>query len=116
MHRHVFLRIVVILINHGEYFQIRVNAIGKMSFSPLLKCTSVICMLAYGSPVDIIDEYVQIGESTIIECLERFLRCVNEVFRIEYLRRHNNKDVEHLLQIGESCDYSCMLGFIDCMH
>jgi hypothetical protein len=36
--------------------------------------------LAYGSPADIVDEYVRIGESTSIECLERFVRGINEVF------------------------------------
>ncbi|XP_058750431.1 uncharacterized protein LOC131623441 [Vicia villosa] len=77
MHRHVFLRIVVVLGNHDEYFQMRVDATGKMGLSPLQKCTCTIRMLAYGSPADSVDEYVRIGESTSIECLERFVRGVN---------------------------------------
>ncbi|XP_058725623.1 uncharacterized protein LOC131596903 [Vicia villosa] len=116
MHRHLFLRIVETLGNHDEYFQMRVDATGKMGLSPLQKCTSAICMLAYGSSADIVDEYVQIGESTAIECLERFVRGVNEVFRAEYLRRPNNNNVEHLLQMGESRGFPGMLGSIDCMH
>ncbi|XP_058742373.1 uncharacterized protein LOC131614851 [Vicia villosa] len=102
MHRHLFLRIVETLGNHDEYFQMRVDATGKMGLSPLQKCTSAIRMLAYGSSADIVDGYVRIGESTAIECLERFVRGVNEVFGAEYLRRPNNNDVEHLLQMGES--------------
>jgi len=54
-------------------------------------------MLAYGSPAKIIDEYVRIGESTSAECLNRFVRGVNEVFGDEYLRRPNNNDVDQLL-------------------
>ncbi|KAI5414550.1 hypothetical protein KIW84_040151 [Lathyrus oleraceus] len=50
--------------NHDEYFQMRVDATGKMGLSPLQKCTSAIRMLAYGSPADLVDEYVRIGEST----------------------------------------------------
>ncbi|KAI5423212.1 hypothetical protein KIW84_046271 [Lathyrus oleraceus] len=84
MHRHVFLRIVDALGNHDEYFQIRVDAIGKMGLSPLQKCTSAIRMLAYGSPADLVDEYVRIGESTSIECLERFVKGVNVVFGAEF--------------------------------
>ncbi|XP_050916792.1 uncharacterized protein LOC127131963 [Lathyrus oleraceus] len=102
MHRHVFLRIVDALGNHDEYFQMRVDATGKMGLSQLQKCTSVIRMLAYGSHADLVDEYVRIGESTSIECLERFVKGVNVVFGAEYLRKPNNTDVEHLLQMGES--------------
>ncbi|KAI5384778.1 hypothetical protein KIW84_071683 [Lathyrus oleraceus] len=83
MHRHVFLRIVDALGNHDEYFQMRVDATGKMGLSPLQKCTSAIRMLAYGSLADLIDEYVRIGESTSIECLERFVKGVNVVFGAE---------------------------------
>ncbi|KAI5427276.1 hypothetical protein KIW84_032622 [Lathyrus oleraceus] len=83
MHRHVFLRIVDALGNHDEYFQMRVDATGKMGLSPLQKCTSAIRMLAYGSPADLVDEYVRIGESTSIECLERFVKGVDVVFGAE---------------------------------
>jgi hypothetical protein len=94
----------------------RVDATGKMGLSPLQKCTATILMLAYGSPADIVDEYVRIGESTTIECLERFVRGVNEVFGAEYLRRPNNNDVDRLLQMGEARGFPGMLGSIDCMH
>lgn len=73
-------------------------------------------MLAYGSPADIIDEYVRIGENTSIECLERFVRGVNVVFWTKYFRKPNNNDVEYLLQMGESRGFSGLLGFIDCMY
>ncbi|XP_050891427.1 uncharacterized protein LOC127096941 [Lathyrus oleraceus] len=75
MHRHVFLQIVDSLGNHDEYFQMRVDATGKMGLSPLQKCTSSI---------------------------QRFVKGVNVVFGAEYLRKPNNTDVEHLLQMGES--------------
>ncbi|CAK8573544.1 unnamed protein product [Lathyrus sativus] len=42
MHKHVFLRIVDALGNHDEYFQMKVDATGKMGFSPLQKCTSYV--------------------------------------------------------------------------
>lgn len=110
------IRIVTTLGHHDEYFQMRVDAIGKMGFSPLQKCTSTIRMFTYGSPANIVDKYVRIGESTTVECLDRFVRGMNEVFGAEYLRRPNNNDVDHLLQIGEARDFPGMLGSIDCMH
>jgi len=113
MHMHVFIRIVTALEHHDEYFHMRVNATGKMGLSPLRKCTAAICML---SPTDIVDEYVKIGESTTVEYLDRFVRGVNEVFGAEYLRRPNNNDVDHLLQMGEAREFPGMLGSIDCMH
>ncbi|XP_058768041.1 uncharacterized protein LOC131641753 [Vicia villosa] len=85
--------------NHDEYFRMRVDATGKMGLSPLQKCTSAIRMLAYGSAADIVDKYG-----------------VNAIFGAKYLRKHNNTDVEHLLQMGESRGFPGRLGSIDCMH
>ena len=45
-------------------------------------------MLAYGVSADFLDEYVRLGESTIIECLQYFVRGVVDVFG-EYLRAPN---------------------------
>ncbi|XP_058769750.1 uncharacterized protein LOC131643522 [Vicia villosa] len=72
MHRHLFLRIVETLGNHDEYFQMRVDATGKMGLSPLQKCISSIRMLAYGSSTDIVDEYVRIGSNNDINVLNQF--------------------------------------------
>lgn len=73
-------------------------------------------MLTYGFSADIVDEYVQIGESTIVECVKRFVRGVDELFGDENLRRPNNNDVEYLLQMKELCGFPGMFGSIDCMH
>jgi hypothetical protein len=42
-------------------------------------------MLAYGISANFLDEYVRMGESTIIECLKHFVKAVIEVFGEEYL-------------------------------
>ncbi|RDY00632.1 hypothetical protein CR513_16170, partial [Mucuna pruriens] len=80
------------------------------------KCTTAICMLAYGLIIDSVDEYVCIGESIVIECLYNFVKGVNEVFVIEYLRKPNNNYIKRLLKIGDSVDLPGMLGNIDRMH
>jgi len=62
------------------------------------------------------DEYIRIVKYTVIQCLEAFVKGVNEIFRDEYLRRPNNKDINRLLQIWEAYGFLGMLGFINCMH
>ncbi|CAK8531303.1 unnamed protein product [Lathyrus sativus] len=56
IHKHVFLRIVEALGQHDEYFLMMVDATGRTSLSPLQKCTHVICMLAYGTSTDSVDD------------------------------------------------------------
>ncbi|XP_062119105.1 uncharacterized protein LOC133832832 [Humulus lupulus] len=69
-----------------------------------------------GAPADYVDEYVRICETTTIECLVNFVRGVNDIFGIEYLRRPSAGDIRRLLQMGEVCGFPHMLGSIDCMH
>jgi hypothetical protein len=73
-------------------------------------------ILTYGLLTDAIDEYVQIGESTARESLDHFCRVVIDVFGKEYLRSPNTIDVARLLQKGETCGFSGILGSVDCMH
>ena len=116
MGRHVFLRIVEALSNIDPYFQQRVDAIGKKGLSPLQKCTAAMRMLAYGVSADAVDDYVRIGESTAIECLEKFVEDVILVFESEYLRKPNSNDIQRLLKMGEDRGFPGMMGSIDCMH
>ena len=50
-------------------------------------------MLAYEVSTDVIDNYVRIGESIAIECLEKFVEDVILVFETEYLRKPNLNNV-----------------------
>ena len=73
-------------------------------------------MLAYGVSGDLIDEYVQIRETTALESLKKFVTAVIDVFSEEYLRKPNNEDIARLLAHGEHRGFPGMLGSIDCMH
>ncbi|XP_042441160.1 uncharacterized protein LOC122026452 [Zingiber officinale] len=101
MKKELFLRIVDAVKNHSEYFQWKVNAAGKKGLSPLQKCTAAVRQLAYGAPADHYDEYLRIAETTAIQCLFNFCRCVIEVFGAQYLRRPNAADIQHLLEMHE---------------
>ena len=78
--------------------------------------TVVVRMLAYGVAIDLMDEYVQIGESIAMESLKKFVATVVDIFSEEYLRSPNNEDIAKLLAHGESREFSGMLGSIDCIH
>ncbi|RLN34264.1 putative nuclease HARBI1 [Panicum miliaceum] len=116
MRRPLFLRIVRALGEWSPYFTRRRDGFYRQGLSPLQKCTAAIRMLARGSPADAVDEYVQIGESTAMECLERFAEGLIDQFGGEYLRCPTSADMQHLLQIGEECGFPGMLGSIGCMH
>ncbi|KAJ9544054.1 hypothetical protein OSB04_023761 [Centaurea solstitialis] len=75
----------------------RRNSIGRLGLSSLQKVTAAFRLLAYGVLADYVDEYVQIGESTAIESLKRFVVAIVEVFGDEYLRSPNNDDLTRLL-------------------
>jgi len=116
MRRHVFSRIMNALGVWSSYFTQRVDCTGRLGLSPLQKCTAAICMLAYGTASDMLDEYLKVVESTSLECLENFMQLVIEVFGPEYLRRPTVEDTERFLQVGEARGFPGMLGSIDCMH
>jgi hypothetical protein len=116
MQRSLFLRIVEAVQEHDNYFVQKMDGVGKLGLSALQKVTAAFRMLAYGTSADSTDEYVRIGESTVIECLKRFCRAIVEVYGEEYLRSPNAVDVARLLQKGEERGFPGMLGSLDCMH
>jgi hypothetical protein len=116
MNRRLFLRIVNSLGQWSPYFTYRADCAGRVGLSPLQKCTAAMRMLAYGTPVDALDEYLKIGKSTALECLDKFARGVIELFRGEYLRPPTREDLERILRLNESRGFPGMLGSIDCMH
>ncbi|CAK8579378.1 unnamed protein product [Lathyrus sativus] len=84
MHKHVFLRIVEALGQHDEYFRMMVDVTGRASLSPLQKCIVVsivvTSMLTYGTSADSVDDYLIIGETTTLKCVDKFTRGVINIF------------------------------------
>ncbi|XP_016192617.1 uncharacterized protein LOC107633514 [Arachis ipaensis] len=60
-------------------------------FSKILQMSRCIMLIffdgAYGVVADAVDDYVHIGESTTIECLEKYFVGIISVFENEYLRK-----------------------------
>ncbi|KAF8401013.1 hypothetical protein HHK36_014316 [Tetracentron sinense] len=111
-----FLRIQHVVEAYDPYFVQKIDAIGMFSLSSLQKITVAMRMLAYRVAADCVDEYVRIGESTVIESLQKFIQVVVAIFSDEYLRPPNNDDIARLLAVGENRRFPGMLGIIDCMH
>ncbi|XP_057771126.1 protein ALP1-like [Salvia miltiorrhiza] len=116
MSRELFLRIVNAL-EVDPYFQQRPDAIGRLSFSPIQKCTAAVRQLAYRTAADCCDEYLRIGETTALECLKKFCKAIVRIFGGTYLRRPTTADVQRITATHEARHgFPGMLGSLDCMH
>ncbi|GJV10900.1 ALP1-like protein [Tanacetum coccineum] len=100
-----------------RYFRVRIDAIGRNSIGPILKCTSAIRQMAYGTAPDAFDEYLQIAERTSRECLDHFTKCIHVLYHNNFLRRPTATDIQKTYQLHEEKHgLPGMLGSIDCMH
>ena len=112
MNKHLFMHIVQRLSNEVQFFQPKKDALGRVSLSPLQKCTAAIRILAYGNAADAVDEYLRIGATTARSCLEHFVDGIISLFGEEYLRRPTPADLQRLLDIGEYRGFPGMIGSI----
>jgi hypothetical protein len=65
---------------------------------------------------DTIDEYLKLGKTTVLECLEYYCLGINECFGNEFLRHPTIANTKHLRAKAEEHGFSGMLGSIDCMY
>jgi hypothetical protein len=66
--------------------------------------------------VDTIDEYLKLGKTTTLECLEYYCLNIIECFKDEFLRRPTVADIQRLLAKAEDRGFPSMLASIDCMY
>ncbi|XP_026459212.1 uncharacterized protein LOC113359855 [Papaver somniferum] len=106
----LFIRILHDITNYDKYFTQRYDDVKREGLSPLQKMIAAVRMLAYDLPADILDEYIQIGESTAVECLKRFCDAIIGIYEKEYLRKPNENDIARLLKEAESRGFPGMIG------
>ena len=116
MGRDLFLRILSNVEAHDVYFMQRDDATGRPGLSGLQKMTAAIRLLSYGYTADCCDEYLQIGETTVVESMKHFCDVVIALYESQYMRAPNTQDVARLLQEGDARGFPGMLGSLDCMH
>jgi hypothetical protein len=100
----------------SPYLTERHDATGHIGLTPLQKCTTALRQLAYVMVADTIDEYLKLGKSTVLECLEYHCAGIIECYRAEFLCRPTIADTQRLLAKAEKRGFPGMLGSIDCMH
>ena len=86
---------VQVLEVHDPYFTQRKDCAGRLGFTSLQKCTAAIRFLAYGYAADCIDEYVRMGESTVLDCLHHFCQGGVACFGEEYRRVPTEQDLKN---------------------
>ncbi|GJV36400.1 hypothetical protein Tco_1408877 [Tanacetum coccineum] len=94
MSRTLFTCIVEEVTLHCAFFREKEDCTGKLGISPLMKCTSAIRQLAYGTVPDALDEYLQMGHATSRQSLKHFCRSIVHIFGPEFLRKPTITNVE----------------------
>jgi hypothetical protein len=112
----LFLSVMHQLSETSPYFCERYDAISRVGLTVLQKCTAALRQLAYGMTADTIDEYLKLGKTTALECLEYYCSGIIECFGDEFLRCPTVTNTQRLLAKAENRGFPGMLGSIDCMH
>ncbi|XP_008231608.1 PREDICTED: uncharacterized protein LOC103330778 [Prunus mume] len=91
MRRELFNRIMEQIVPFDDYFKQKPDTTGKLGFSPQVKITAAMRMLAYSTTANLNDDYLKIVETTSFEACKRFYHAVNNLYGAEYL--HKSTDV-----------------------
>jgi hypothetical protein len=116
MWRTLFLSIIHKLSEISPYFYERCDATGRAILTVLQKYTATLCQLAYDMAVDTIDEYMKLGKTIALECLEYYYLSIIECFGDEFLRHPTVANTQRLLAKAEERRFFGILGSVDCMH
>jgi hypothetical protein len=112
----LFLSIMHKLGETSPYFYEMYDVIGRAGLTVLQKCNTALRQLAYDMTADTIDEYLKLGKTTALECLEYYCSGIIECFGDEFLCCSTVADTQRLLAKTEERGFSDMLGSIDCMY
>jgi hypothetical protein len=66
--------------------------------------------------IDTIDEYMKLGKTIVLVCLEYYYSGIIEYFGDEFLRRPTVTDTQRLLAKTEEHGFPGILWSIYCMH
>lgn len=112
----LFLTIMDKLVEANPYFRQKKDAIGVLGCTPHQKMTAAIRMLAYGSPADVLQEYIRTSASTNVESLKQYCETLVKEFGDQYLRPLEGSCLTSILEENESRGFPGCIGSIDCMH
>ncbi|KAI5318513.1 hypothetical protein L3X38_038221 [Prunus dulcis] len=107
MRRELFNRIMEQIVPFDDYFKQKLDATGKLGFLPQVKMTAAMRMLAYGTAVDLNNDYLKIADTTSFEACKRLYHAVKNIYGAEYLRKPTRVDLQKLLQKAEERFLAC---------
>ncbi|KAL5739311.1 hypothetical protein ACOSQ2_028491 [Xanthoceras sorbifolium] len=113
MRRELFIQNLLDVEAHDVYFTQRNSALGHQGLSRLQKMTAAIRLLSYSYSVDCCDEYLQIGETTVVKSMKHFCDIVIALYKSQYMQAPNTEDVARLLQEGDVRGFLGMLELLD---
>ena len=116
MKRTLFLRVVDSVCAVDDYFIQKPDATGKLGATAIQKVTAATRMLAYGASADQLDEWIRLGESTILKCLKHFNAAIITSLGEEYLRAPTKEDMVRILKQNGERGFPGNLGSLDCWH
>lgn len=94
----------------------RNDDLQRKGVHPPQRMVAALCMLAYGTAADSLDEYVLMSKDSVLQSLKSFCSTVIRRFGKEYLRVSNEVDVKRILVINAASGFPGCIGSIDCQH
>ena len=116
MSKCLFSRILESAQNYDSYFVQKPNATSQLGLSGLQKCTTSMCIKAYGIASNVPDDYVRLASSISMLSLKIFVRAIIAKYESTYLRQSTGKDLEKQVAINTECGWPGMFASLDCMH
>jgi len=80
MSRDLFCRIQYAVEAKDPYFVQKRDGSQRLGLTSLQKITAAFRMLTYGVTADFMDEYLKIGETTVVKSLKRFVQAIISIF------------------------------------
>jgi hypothetical protein len=116
MNKDFFMKIVSGVREYDTYFICKKDCTGLWGVSSVQKCTTSMCCLAYEAPLDAVNNYMPMAESTCLERVYKFCRVVVVVFGPYYSRAPNADDSTRILAQNAATGFPRMLGIVYRLH
>ena len=104
------LNVLFDLINDSQ------DCCGQIGLLTHQKMTAALQQLTYGTCADILDKYMQIGETKALQTLKYFIKNIIELYATEYLQPPNCKEMKLILSENKARGFPGFIGSIDGMH
>ncbi|XP_068337698.1 uncharacterized protein [Pyrus communis] len=116
MRSHVFECLLHDVQQVNPYFRQKKNKAGRLDFSPHQKVTVALRMMAYGSPVDSMDETHGMSEFTCLDTIAELCDTIVQLYKDECLREPNQEYLDLLIHKAEDLGFLSTIGSLYCMH